>query len=98
MIPAVATTALTTVNPINVIAVTRCALSAHTRPIRIVLSKPLSFPCFASAAAARNRAIFCCGVSPEGAGEEPKFICVADEGIAGFEEKFVAPVGGFVAA
>jgi hypothetical protein len=66
--------------------------------MRIVLSNVLSFPRFASAAAARSRAIFCCGVSPEGVGDAPKFICVADEGIAGFAEKLVAPVGGFVAA
>lgn len=82
VIPAVATTPATTVKLIKPIAVTLCARSAHTRPIRTVLSKLDSWPRFARAAAARNLAIFCCAVSPGGAW--PKLICEpADEDGAG---------------
>jgi len=47
--------------------VTLCALSAHLLPTRTVLSKPVSCPARACAAAARSLAIFCCGVSLRGA-------------------------------
>lgn len=91
MIPAAATAALNTVNPTSPSAVTLCALSAHFRPIRTVLSNELSFPRFANAAAALNLAIFCCAVSPAGA--EPKSICVPDDGTPGLPVKFIEPDG-----
>ena len=85
MIPAVATAPDNIVRPINDKAVTLCALSAHTRPIRTVLSNVVSEPRFASAAAARRRWIFCWGVSFEGEGpDEPKSI----------REDDVAPIDG----
>ena len=55
-------------------AVNLCARSAHTLPTLTTASNRVSCPRFAAAAAARNRAIFCCGVSPVGAGA-PKVIC-----------------------
>lgn len=89
VIPAVAIIALTTVKPIRLIAVTRCALSAHNRPTLTTLSNWLSFPRFASCAAARNRAIFCCADSPAGT-DAPKVNRDADEaGCCGFEAKSV---------
>lgn len=79
-------------------AVTRCARSAHTRPIRTTLSPVDSWIRFVAWAAARRRAIFCCGVSPLGA-DAPILICepegwdgeVALEAV-GLEEKLVGVV------
>ena len=56
------------VSPISPKAVTRCALSAHTRPLIINLSKPETFASLARAAASLSRRTFCCGVSPGGPG------------------------------
>lgn len=54
----------------------RWARSAHTRPMRTDLSKEDSEERLEAKAAARRRAIFCCGVSFEGA--LPKSIWEAD--------------------
>lgn len=48
-----------------------CALSAHTLPTLTTLSKLDSLPNRACAAAARNLAIFCCGVSPVDGDDDP---------------------------
>jgi hypothetical protein len=98
VIPAVATTPATTVRPIKLKAVTLCARSAQTLPTRTAVSKPVSLPRFALAAAARRREIFCCADSFGGAW--PKLICEpADVGAMGatlggpLEVKRVASVG-----
>lgn len=70
------------VRPIKPQAVTRCALSAQTLPTLTTLSICDSFPIFALAAAARNRAIFCCPVSFAGARSS---IDIDDEVFGGFE-------------
>lgn len=57
--------------PINVNAVNRCALSAHTLPRIIALSNPETFASLALAAASLNLWTFCWGVSPDG----PDVLC-----------------------
>jgi len=86
VIPAVAIIAVKTVRPMSPYVVTLCARFAHLRPVRTILSNWLSSPRFARAAAARNRAIFCCGVSFAGTGPA-KLICGPGRGAEGFEEK-----------
>jgi hypothetical protein len=49
-------------------AVILCALSAHTRPLKITLSIDEICASRAAFAAALNRFTFCCGVSPTGPG------------------------------
>jgi hypothetical protein len=78
--------------PINPRAVTRCALSAHTRPLIMNLSKPETFASLARAAASLNRRTFCCGVSPAGPGVR------CGKELVGFDAVLGVGVGGFAEA
>lgn len=84
MIPAVATTPDMTVRPMRERAVTRCARSAHTRPIRTVLSKVVSWRRLANEAAARRRWIFWWAVSllEVGGAEFPEVKSIREDVVA----------------
>jgi hypothetical protein len=82
--------------PINPKAVTRCALSAHTRPLMTSLSKPETLASRARAAASLNRRTFCCGVSPGGPGVRCGNELVDVEAIDGVEGGGFADACGVV--
>jgi hypothetical protein len=79
--------------PISPKAVTRCALSAHTRPLIMNLSKPESFASLARAAASLSRRTFCCGVSPGGPGVRRDWTELVNVDDAGGEGGFALACG-----